>query len=281
MSLRIDNLRTRTKPIAGMIGASLGFILMSAFLVVPASADDDDENGLTTKVVQVNPTGYKAAEKSAKSEEGERLFKNLNCMACHTVRNAGGTMGPMLDGIGGRRSAEFIGARISRSPEAISEHKKLVGRNAVFDDHVRISPDKADKICQYLLTIPEPPGGFVVVSHFTRLPADEPPATNQQYKPKAPTPSSEKGKRLYLNQGCIACHSIADVGGWLGPRLDGVGGRRSREYIIAHITSPSVQAIDTDSALRKKSWMPPTKLPTIQVNQIVDFLMTLPPQKNK
>jgi putative heme-binding domain-containing protein len=53
------------------------------------------------------------------------------------------------------------------------------------------------------------------------------------------------GKRVYAGKGgCAACHSIAREGGTLGPDLDGVGRRRSLNYLRESLVDP-----DADVAL--------------------------------
>lgn len=80
----------------------------------------------------------------------------------------------------------------------------------------------------------------------------------------------------------MACHSIGNNGGWLGPQMDGIGGRRSRAFIIAHITDPKGHT----ARLRKTpvetiSQMPKLNITDEQMQKITDFLETLPNQPTK
>jgi hypothetical protein len=75
--------------------------------------------------------------------------------------------------------------------------------------------------------------------------------------------------------GCAACHAINKVGGQFGPLLDGIGVRRSREFIIAHITNPQVHTEKFPGEHAAAAMMPPTKATPDQIAQIADFLMTL------
>ncbi len=248
-------------------------------IFLSAQADEDESEPQESKIMRIQPTGYKPAPPTEKSREGEKLFKDLNCMQCHSEHNVGGTMGPMLDGIGARRSREFIEAHLSNSSEAKAKYKELVGDAATWSSHVRISPDHAGKIAEYLLTVPEPAGGFIVLPHMTRLPAEQPTVV-QDYKPKPKSDESEAGRKLYFSQGCVACHSISNMGGWIGPRLDGIGGRRSKEYIASHITNASAHKSEVE-ATRQKSKMPITKLPPREIARITEFLLTLPEAKDE
>jgi len=39
------------------------------------------------------------------------------------------------------------------------------------------------------------------------------------------------GRKIWLKNGCVSCHSIYGLGGFLGPDLTEVSGRRDGEYI--------------------------------------------------
>lgn len=47
---------------------------------------------------------------------------------------------------------------------------------------------------------------------------------------------AQKGKGLFQEKGCTHCHTIEGAGGTIGPRLDGVGKRLSKEQIAHQIT---------------------------------------------
>ena len=48
----------------------------------------------------------------------------------------------------------------------------------------------------------------------------------------------ELGKRLYVQQGCIACHSVDPAAEQKGPYLGAAGAKFSREYLIESILEP-------------------------------------------
>ncbi len=43
-------------------------------------------------------------------------------------------------------------------------------------------------------------------------------------------PQLENGKLLFHRRGCRSCHRVDDIGGDIGPALDGIGARRSQEF---------------------------------------------------
>lgn len=220
--------------------------------------------------------GYKPQAVTTESKQGKDWFEGLNCMACHSIHAVGGTMGPALDGIGAVRSREHLVSRLANTEEERRKFANLAFPERLGDVHVRLSLPTATRIADYLLTLPEPPGGFVVTPHVRRMPA-EPEATSSNYKPAAETQSSEAGRKLYWQTGCAACHSIGKVGGWFAPALDGIGGRHSREFITDHISNPKTHsAIPSLDGETEQSRMPRMPLPAEEVRQLTEFLMTLP-----
>jgi cytochrome c2 len=251
-------------------------VCLTAVAPVLAGTFDDSDDPLKPKVIKVKPVGYKPEPVTLQSKAGQKIFNRQNCMDCHSIHNTGGSISPMLDGIGSRRDRKFLEARLTKSAEAEEQFKELVGPQVASRfTHIRLSPLEARQVTDFLLTVPEPAGGFIVVPHMMRSPASEP-SSSGDYKPLAATKSSEQGKQSFLKQGCVACHSIGDVGGWLGPRLDGIGGRRSRAFIVAHVTNASAHSKSSGENIGKKSLMPANTLPAKDVEKIADFLLTLP-----
>jgi quinoprotein glucose dehydrogenase len=53
---------------------------------------------------------------------------------------------------------------------------------------------------------------------------------------------AEKGRKVFLEKAeaaCLRCHRIRDIGGSVGPPLDGIGGRESREHILESLVDPN------------------------------------------
>ncbi len=227
------------------------------------------------QVIVVEPKGYVPAPVSEASRNGEVLFKQLNCAACHSIHNAGGDLAPMLDGVGGHRSERFLMAHLSNSLEAQTEYKHILGAD-YFNmlPHSRYSPETAKNLVAYLLTLTEPLGGFVIYPHVVKELTETPPAS-KGFHPLPSTASSKEGRKLYDRFGCVACHSIGTMGGWFGPRLDGVGGRHSRSYIVAHITNAQAHTKELAADVENPSLMPRFNITPDQVEKITDFLMTL------
>ena len=225
----------------------------------------------------IEPTGYKPEATTTLSEQGRVLFEKLNCAGCHTVSNNGGRIGPPLDGVGGRREKDFLTAHLTNPEEHAKKFPELHGNQPNRMPHPHASLDEIKSLVAYLLTLPEPPAGFRVNPH-AHSEVSEVAAMKADFSPAAPTDSSRAGQKLYFDMGCAACHTINKVGGQFGPKLDGIGARRSREFIAAHITNPQVHTEKFPGEHAASTMMPPTSATPEQIEQIAAFLMTLPPQ---
>jgi predicted CXXCH cytochrome family protein len=88
--------------------------------------------------------------------------------------------------------------------------------------------------------------------------------------PATPTPgispTAVAGKKIYDDMMCAGCHTIGGQGGQGGPALDDVGARRTRAVLLDRMVKRRAGTI-----------MPtlPPDMPTDQINNLVDYLMTL------
>lgn len=95
------------------------------------------------------------------------------------------------------------------------------------------------------------------------------------------TESSREGEALYKQLECNACHVIGADGGKVGPDLDGIGARRSRAFLIGHITDPEAHAKDLPKDHPQGASMPPTSASAEQIGKMVDYMLTLPEPQEK
>jgi cytochrome c2 len=63
---------------------------------------------------------------------------------------------------------------------------------------------------------------------------------------------------------CRACHTIGNTGGTVGPSLNGVLNRRTREYIIAQVLDPRSH--------NPSSVMPPHDFSLAELNNLIDYI---------
>ncbi len=263
-----------------LIGAGSILILLPKTLAVPQQQNSNDNFNLIVKMIRIKPSGYKPQPVSPESIKGQDLLINMSCMACHSVRNSGASIGPILDGIGGKRNAEYLLAKLTDNESARNRYAELTepGRDELFP-HIRIPQRAAESIVTFLLTLHDPPGEIIIETH-NQLPRFEVPI-NPSFEPAPQTANSQAGAILFGNTGCIACHSIANHGGWLAPALDGVGGRRSHEFIVEQITNPREHVASINYPNEGViSQMPHfVTLTHKEIEQLADFLETLPNRK--
>lgn len=162
---------------------------------------------------------------------------NANCTLCHTTYPRLNRTGYEFKRLGYRFAWEVEGRDRGRRPPVVSSH----GGHA---DDERAAP-----------TVARQPVG---------------------YAPATVTESSRAGERLYKELNCSACHAIGKEGGQVGPRLDGVGARRSREFIVGHITDPEGHARNLPLEHPQGTMMPATNATREEIEQLADYMLTLP-----
>lgn len=238
--------------------------------------DDANQCAGTVRHYKLPPTGYEPPGESSMSKKGKQLYEKLNCGSCHTVEGSGGTLGPPLDGIGGHRGEQFITARLLDPERQMRDFPEIFGGRPNLMPHPGVSRSQARDIAKYLLTLAEPPGGFLVTVHAP-IPKEEP----KEGRPEPPLPQkrehpqksaldeeARKGLKAFIDHGCASCHQVGGTGGRFGPALDGIGTRRSEES-IQHILEGQTGNI----AMKSQS----LELTAQEVKSITRFLMSLPP----
>ncbi|MBX3137018.1 cytochrome c [Candidatus Obscuribacterales bacterium] len=97
------------------------------------------------------------------------------------------------------------------------------------------------------------------------------------FEPRKPDAQSRHGKQLYKEQNCVQCHAIKGQGGELGPPLDGIGGHRGKEWLVARLLDPEKQMRDFPDVFdRRKNVMPHPGVSEEDASAISDYLLTLP-----
>ncbi len=97
------------------------------------------------------------------------------------------------------------------------------------------------------------------------------------YVAKAATDESEQGKKLFDKLNCAGCHTVSQVGGLIGPPLDGVGGRRDEQFLVDHLTNPEEHTKKFAQLYGgQPNLMPHPHASVEEVKQLVAYLETLP-----
>jgi cbb3-type cytochrome oxidase cytochrome c subunit len=78
---------------------------------------------------------------------------------------------------------------------------------------------------------------------------------------------AERGRRLFVDQGCHGCHTIKALGTPIGPDLSHVGARYSESYLKRWLRDPQAQ--------RPSAHMPQLELTEPQLEALAAFLSSL------
>lgn len=93
--------------------------------------------------------------------------------------------------------------------------------------------------------------------------ATESPASSASHA--SATPHEGTGARLFLDKGCVACHSLRGQGGRVGPALDDVEQRISRGQLLQRLRDPA--------SVRPGTIMPRIPLRDDERDALADFLL--------
>ncbi len=230
-----------------------------------------------TNAKTVKPIGFKPIQESKESTKGKRLFQKNHCTSCHTTGSSGGCLGPVLSGVGARRTKEFLNARITSDPKEVAKFQKLYGAGELLP-HPRVSSSISKSIVEYLLTLPEPKKGFSVSMHSEQTATT---AASKTSSTAAAADSVKEGKKLVYEKGCISCHSVGGVGGQFAVAFDGIGLRRTRDFVVDRISrTEGLIVTDLDEYGMRGASMPPLNLRESEIQSIVDYLLTLKSEKS-
>lgn len=201
---------------------------------------------------------------------GEILVDKHACKSCHLIKGDGGRVGPPLDGLGEHRSESYIVYKLTRQP--LPRRKKLYPIPYELMAHVHVPRKDVAAIAQFLRSLPQQK--YLVKGHQGSVPEDTP--AGSSFKPDKNSVSSKRGMSLFNQKGCFACHSIDGLGGGsIGPSLDGVGARRSRNFIGDRVSRGAVILPEPNEKSGQVS-MPPAQLNANEIKDITNWLMTLP-----
>jgi ubiquinol-cytochrome c reductase cytochrome b subunit len=77
-----------------------------------------------------------------------------------------------------------------------------------------------------------------------------------------------EGAMIYQHHKCGACHQVNGAGVKMGPALNGLAQRRSREWVEEHFVSPQ--------KLSPGTVMPPYKFSSRDMDRITSYIMAIP-----
>jgi glucose/arabinose dehydrogenase/cytochrome c551/c552 len=100
-----------------------------------------------------SPTSGSAPQNASDSERVKTIIANNNCLLCHRIEREGGDIGPSLNGVGTRRTADQIRATIVSPPKTTSAGAP----NPMPSYKEKITEDDLTRLVNYLRTLPALP----------------------------------------------------------------------------------------------------------------------------
>lgn len=188
---------------------------------------------------------HEAADNPAAPElaRGQQVFESGGCRGCHKLNGIGGNIGPELDKVGARRSPDWLKKHFL-TPSAVTPNSAMPPQ--------KLSEPDLEAIVLFMLS----QTGETAPGYYASMKV---------------IPSAGQGQRLFLQKGCIGCHSVGGQGGKVGPALDDVGLRRAPDWMVQHFRDP--QAVTPGTV------MPRFGFTETEARALTDFLLHLRDQK--
>ena len=171
------------------------------------------------------------------------IVRKYQCVTCHTITAGGGSVGPILNVVGMRRSADWLREWLA-DPNAVKPGTKM--------PRFPFEGDELEQTVQYLSNMKRP------------LQTEEILASGAG--------SVEKGEALFKDFECLACHRVADEGRFVGPDLTWIGLRKPESWERVWLRDPP--------AFKSDTFMPNLHIPEKGVEHLAAYLHTLQGQGN-
>ena len=177
---------------------------------------------------------------------GKELWETNNCMGCHTLLGEGAYYAPELTKVVDRRGQEWMRLFL-KDPQAMYPGRRKMVQYDFTDDEI-------EDLISFFEWI-----GEIDTNGFPREPDLKP----VSFVP--PMASGGTAAPAVFGSICLSCHSLGGEGGVVGPALDGVGDRYSKDELRAWLADP--QAVKPGTA------MPDLNLTNEQLDELTAFLM--------
>jgi cbb3-type cytochrome oxidase cytochrome c subunit len=116
-------------------------------------------------------------------------------------------------------------------------------------------------------------GGSGVIAAFAALVGVliylKPPPVEYRY---VETPAARDGEVIYRREGCNSCHRLFGNGATYGPSLDGVGSRRSADWLRKYLQDPKPGVSEKPYRVRMPSY---SRLQSVELSALVAYLQGL------
>ncbi len=190
------------------------------------------------------PKRTHAENLSPQVASGKWVWQKYNCNDCHTILGIGGYYAPDVTKVMSYRDNDWM-TRFLKDPQAVWPAARKMPNLHLSDQ------DIAD-----------------VIAFLTWVNGVD--TNNWPPKPMATAlaTTGQPGEAIYKAQGCSACHTMAGVGGKIGPDLTMVGSRRSKAWILQQLVDP--KSHDPNSVMPSFA-----KLPEKDREELADYLVSL------
>ncbi len=216
--------------------------------------------GLTMDSMRQVPARTHEKNMSAQVVRGKWLWDKNNCMGCHTLYGEGAYYAPELTQVYARRGKEWMKVFL-KNPEAMFPgERKMV--NYHFGDS-----DIEDLIAFFEWAGHVDLNGFPAKPRYAAMAsASSQGKLNGAVAGVAAGSASLQAPSVFQAI-CIACHALNGVGGNVGPALDSVFARKSRNELVSWLRDPA--------AIKPGTKMPKLPLSETQIDSLADFLTAL------
>lgn len=183
------------------------------------------------------PLSADVASLSPEELAGVGYFRSEHCEACHNLAEGPPKPGPTLALVRTHRSAAWMIQHFKNPSQTIP------GSNM---PPILLPIQELNALSAFLLRLrPETAAGVSSISG-----------------------DLIEGAQVYTLNSCGSCHKVNESGGDVGPKLNGLAARRSREWIVKHFENPQ--------SVSQGTIMPAFHFQPGQQKAIVDFLLSLP-----
>jgi|ERR1700690_216950 len=145
---------------------------------------------------------------------GKWVWQKYNCNDCHTILGIGGYYAPDVTKVMSTRDKEWVTSFL-KDPERVWPNARKMPNLHMKDQEISDLVAFLDWV-NGIDTNNWPPKPMVATA----------------------VTSISTGESVYKAQGCSACHTIAGVGGKVGPDLSAIGKLRDKEWINVQLKNP-------------------------------------------
>lgn len=171
------------------------------------------------------------------------IVGKYQCTTCHTITDRGGTVGPVLNQVANRRTEDWL-RRWLQDPNAVKPGTKM--------PKFPFTPEEYEQAVGYLSALRRNIDLDAILA-----------------RERAP---QQKGKALFEEYDCYACHRVGAEGRFIGPDLTWLGHRKTRDWERVWLKDPD--------GWKPGTFMPNFQLPPNAIEALTSYLESLRGQRN-